>query len=433
MAYIFQVYIIFSILALFKDIKLGISLYLFYFILVPVDLPMLFTSTNTIFHLFLFLSLILNRSKTKRNVNFSQVIQPFRPIIILYIVFFLFTPFQEYVPFGREFQVWQNEMRVYFILPVVMWYVARIDSSSVKYFNYSVLGASLIVLLYGLYLMQFDGFNPYVMYLANMTDITLSDTILGLNDQFRLIRRISSVFMHPMNYGLFLTLLTCYLLSYRNNLNKIFFIFFIALDIVCLFYCGIRTPIVAFFFAVVTYLLLIRNFNISLGVLTLGVVGLIIISYVPELKGTIDSIYNKDSEMGGSSIEMRIAQLNGCFREISDCDLVGKGYEWSMYYLGQNGSHPTILTFESVIFRLLCNWGIIGIILYVLAYIRFTANTYKMTPNVENKAICVAFIFAFLIYCIGTGDYQYTTLFMLFYSMFIINLQVQTEYIIKRK
>ena len=433
MDYIFLIYILFSIVALFVDIKIGISLYLFYFILVPLDLPMLFTSTNTVFHIFLLLSLMVHAGKNKRQVTSSKIFKPFLPIILLYVVFFLFTPFQEYVPFGRELQVWQNEMRIYFILPVVMWYVANINPTSVRYFNVSVLAASLVVLLYGLFLMQFEGFNPYVMYLASKSDITLSDTILEINEQFRYIRRVSSVFMHPMNYGLFLTLLTCFLLAIRNNLNKTLFLVFITLDIVCLFYCGIRTPLVAFFFAVLTYLFFIRNFKIAASVLTLGILGFLVISYIPELSGTIDSIYNEDSEMGGSSIEMRIDQLNGCFKEIADCSLFGKGFEWSMYYLGQNGSHPTIITFESVIFRVLCNWGIVGLILYVLAYIRFTANTYKMMPNADNKAMSVAFIFAFLIYCIGTGDYQYTTLFMLFYSMFIINLQVQTEYIIKRK
>lgn len=427
MDYIFQIYVLFSILALFVDIKTGISLYLFYFILVPVDLPMLFTSTNTVFHLFLLISLMFHAGKKKKHVTYLTIFKPFLPIVLMYLVLFMFTPFQEYVPFGRELQVWQNQMRIYFILPIVMWYVANIDSTSVRYFNVSVLAASLVVLLYGLFLLQFEGFNPYVMYLANKADITLSDTTLELNNQFRYLRRVSSVFMHPMSYGLFLTLLLCYLFSIRNKLNNIVFVVFMALNMVCIFYSGIRTPLIAFFIATVTYLFFIRNFKVAALIIVLGIAGMLVISSIPELRGTIVSIYDKKSDVDGSSIDMRLNQLEGCFKEISDCALMGKGYEWSMYYIGKNGSHPTILSFESVVFRVLCNWGVLGLLLYIFSYFRLSVRTFKMLPNQDSKALSLAFIFAFLAYCVGTGDYQYTTLFMLFFSLFISNFNVATS------
>ena len=63
-------------------------------------------------------------------------------------------------------------------------------------------------------------------------------------------------------------------------------------------------------------------------VAVIGFIGYIIIENIPELSATIDSIFIKDSRqtnVEGSSIDMRMEQLNGCFREIQDCLIFWKG------------------------------------------------------------------------------------------------------------
>ena len=142
--------------------------------------------------------------------------------------------------------------------------------------------------------------------------------------------------------------------------------------VVCIFLCGIRTPIGAMFLTVFFYLLMLRRIKPMIYVAVIGFIGYIIIENIPELSATIDSIFIKDSRqtnVEGSSIDMRMEQLNGCFREIQDCLIFGKGYEWCGYYMSIHDLHPVLLAFESLIFVVLCNSGIVGLCVWVITFV----------------------------------------------------------------
>ena len=86
----------------------------------------------------------------------------------------------------------------------------------------------------------------------------------------------------------------------------------------------------------------------------------------------IDSLFNQNtvSKIQGSSMELRLEQLEGCFMVISNNLLFGLGRtfnldDWSWLLAGN----------ESIWFELLCYHGIIGCVVYVLIYYKIIKNS----------------------------------------------------------
>ena len=427
MEYIFSIYILITVFLLFIDLKVGVSAFIVYSFLVPVDFPIFVTSTSNVIQLSLLVSLYFYSKKNANKESIKKVIKPFSPLIAMYCLLFVFTFWgdSDLLGFGLgySFKQWQAQMRNFFIFPIIMWYVAKTDKDAVKWFNRAFIIAGIIVCTYGLFLLFFNSFNPYILYMANLSGKTLGYNMLNESNEFRLMDRYCSVFMHPMNYGLYLSLFVVYVYSIRDRINTLFFYVLIILCIVCLFMSGIRTPIVAIFVGILVYLFFLRRIKTIFTFAIVGLAGLYIISLIPQLKGTIESIFNSNQDLGGSSIDLRVSQFNGCINEISSNPFFGKGYEWTSYYnnVFPGGNHPTMLAFESVVIKVLCNSGIIGFLMFVLSYMKFIKYTSKICLTKDTKALSVTMVASFLVYCLVTGDYNYLILFMPFYSAFIMN------------
>ena len=418
---IFLLYIIINVVVAFFSLKWGISLYLVYTFLVPVDLPFMSTTVNTVVHASFLLSLLFHRKKFRTQYSILEILRPYIPIVLIYFVFFFFSIFQENVPFNGELRYWQNDMRQYFILPILMWYISLSDDSCKTFFNKAIVISGIVIFLYGIALLFMKHFNPYVLYMAKISGQTVSDRLLGLTDQLRLMDRTSSLFMHPMNYGLYLNLILVYFICIKDKINNWLLWILVCLALICVFASGIRTPMVTLVVSVTIYALCLRKFKVFFCIIVFTILGVEIISKIPELAGTVESIFDSGKDVQGSSFNVRLSQFYGCLDEIESCPWFGKGYGWTTYYLSQNETHSVILAFESLVFVLLCNWGVLGCILFVYGYFRFTKNSIKLMPDMESKSVIVTFVATFLTYCILTGDYHYTIMFMIIYTMIIVN------------
>ncbi len=109
---------------------------------------------------------------------------------------------------------------------------------------------------------------------------------------------------------------------------------------------------------------LLFNHKIKYLFYTIVVAGLILFIVFQEdvLYTYVASIFSSSAsaDVKGSSVEMRLRQLLGCFDIISSNPLFGNGFGWTAYYNQMNGDHPVVLAFESYIFVALCNWGLVG-------------------------------------------------------------------------
>ena len=113
-------------------------------------------------------------------------------------------------------------------------------------------------------------------------------------------------------------------------------------------------------------------------------------------------------------------QLQGCFHEIRNNPLFGKGYSWTGYYEQNFGDHPVMLAFESLVYVILCNSGFVGVVIWTFFLIKLFRNTVKIT---KNKAIVISAITLttyYLAYSTITGDYGYMKYLILFYIIILL-------------
>ena len=146
------------------------------------------------------------------------------------------------------------------------------------------------------------------------------------------------------------------------------------------------------------------------------------IHYVVPLISTdaaeyIASIANSnDSNTHGSSLDMRISQLEACFNIIKQNPIFGNGIGWTSWYLEKHvGGHPQALYFESLLFSVMCNMGIIGIVIwciFAISYIRTVS--YYVSEKPKRTILYSLFVF-YLAYTGITGDYGYLILMAIFY------------------
>lgn len=180
---------------------------------------------------------------------------------------------------------------------------------------------------------------------------------------------------------------------------------------------GVRTPIAALGITGLFMLLYYRKYKYF--VYSLFVVG-ILFYIVPLISSDaaeyIGSIVNSnESDTKGSSIEMRISQFEACLDILKNNPLFGNGLGWTNWYIEKFGGHPKALYFESLLLSVMCNMGILGIIIwfaFVRSYIK-TVNFY--VSDKFKRTILFSLLLLYLTYTGITGDYGYLILMAVFY------------------
>ena len=405
----------------FIKLRVGIVLYLAYVFLVPyfnIDFLGIHLSWNFA-NVLLLVAFILDYYKRSAKVIFD--LKPFYPFIFFYGMMLVEMPFQDDVPINVALNSWRANMMTNILFPIVMWNVSRYDTKVVKYCKNCMLVVIIIVVLYGIFLLSLKGMNPYVFFMAQINNAELREAQFG-EQTARLMTKISSVFTHPMIFGLFLGLAMVYLYSLKDKMKSLFIYLLMIFVVGCIFLCGIRTPIGAIFVTVLFYLLMSRQIKLMIYAIILGFICYLIIENIPELSATIDSIFtrgNRQTNVEGSSFEMRFEQFNGCLREIRDCIVFGKGYGWSSYYISIHELHPVLLAFESRVFVVLCNNGIVGVFIWVITFIWLFRGVYRKTKNITLLVMTLAVYY--IGYSIITGEYGYMQYFIIFYTLILMN------------
>jgi len=415
---------------LFVRFRVGVAAYLAYIFLVPfmkVEIGGYVLQWNFI-NILVLLAFFVNQYK-KNDGIFKFDYRPLIPFFIYFGVSLVLMPFQDGMPAGEALITWRMQVMKCLILAFVIWNDILGDKNSIKLYRNVTIGCIIISALYGLYLTTIPGINPYMIFIseANGEEFNFAYAAgnSGLSDnevlnEERLFGRISSVFSHPMTYGLFLGLSLFY--TYRNkDLSKLLFYGLVLLILANIFFCGVRSAIAAMSVAIIILLLQTRNIKFLLYII-FSTIGLYVLWDVivesPTLYTYITSILDpSNSEVGGSTIEMRLEQFQGCLEEIRDNILEGKGFGWTGYYLSIHDGHPTMLFFESLIFVVLCNSGVIGVILWVFMSIKVLK--YNHTKGHPFDYILNTLYAFYIAYACITGEYGYMQYFILFYILML--------------
>lgn len=400
----------------FVRIKWAVALFVAYTILVPAISLKLFGSGDNFMRLILLVGFFV----CNRGVN-TRAFKPFIPFLIYFFSLFCLIPFQFGLPYGTMIVSWAGSFFNTLILPILIWSISLKDSSSIKLFRIIFLICITIAILYGLFVSQLNGLNPYIMLFSAVVDTDVDmDKYFAAEGGGRLFGRVSSVFMHPMNFGLFIGLsliYTCYVIK----LNKWIRFFLIFAILIMSIICGVRSVIGGIIVATVYYLIAAKNYKLIFYFSVLFVILLFFISLIPDLFSYLSSIIDVDNDnqdVKGSSIGMRLSQLEGAISEASKNPLFGLGYGWTSDYLTNYGDHPICYAFESLIFVILCNSGLLGFFIWIfMIHKHFSVN--KHMHFYQSKMLNSLMVY-YVSYATITGDYAYMRMFLLFYVLMII-------------
>lgn len=402
----------------FINIRVGTALYLSYSILVPISDVTIGTNLHigeNIIRSILILALLFDfKVKNHYKLRWKLVL----PFILYYVIEIVIIPFQYETPVSWMFTSWRQSLMNTLFGTFVIYNVMIMYPKSIKLFRNSFIVSIVAAALYGLFLTSMDGLNPYILSIVSLKgdeeDVDYLMKYFSTDD--RLFGRISSVFRHPMTFGLFLGLAFIYIFSIRNKIKKLPMALILVLLSIDALFCGVRSCIGGLVIAVAFYLLFSRNIKVGLITLVVGLIAYNLILQMPELSdyvGTIVDVNNSQNRITGSSFEMRLSQLNGCFTEIQNNPILGKGFGWHKYYQDTYGNHPTIYAFESLIFVVLCDSGILGIIIWIGLIILVIRNNHKLKLN--DPIVSDALLVYYIAYSCITGEYGYMQYYLLFY------------------
>lgn len=401
-------YLIITIFFCFFRLRIGLILFLFYIIIVPFVNFLNFGANlfNT-----LLIAAIFFRFKIK-SIDFT----PFKPFIFLYIAQLVMIPFHGTVPYDYQLNVLRSDFMSTLLLPFAIHNVMQNDNSVVKSFSSTLFAIIIVASGYSLFLTSMVGINPYISFILPLNNQEFREVLAVASDD-RIFGRISGVFAHPMNNGLFLALSSIFIIS-KLNFKKLYsqksLLFLLFIVFITTLLIGVRSAIAALGISVLFFFLIEKNAKLNWATIAGLLLFVFVIVSIPGLSDYTTSIIDSDSKIQGSSFEMRAQQFDGCIKEIQSNPAFGNGYAWTTFYRENMGLHPTMIAFESLLIVVLCNSGFIGLIVWIIMlsiYYRLIRNKLESYKYHLLLTLMVLYITFSLI----TGEYGYLKYFMIFY------------------
>jgi hypothetical protein len=417
----------------FINIKYSVWAYIAYLILVPnmqlnvfgVQLSYNLVNIAIICSYLLKFGICNQNSKNGKSVLDFSIVTPF---LFLFLSLLLLSMFADVLPFNVQF----NNIRVAFlrtcIVPFVFWNIAKHDPEFVSNTKKVLIISMIIAGIYALYLIKLNGSNPYASFLANYfgnIDIAEAYTVFNTRLSFSSAAKIQSTMVHPMTYAFVL----CFsiLIISRDLLiaRKKIYLPILMLFAFNLLISGVRTGIAALIIGCIYIIIASRK----LKLLLLGIIVVSIFYCVIKLDSDVNAIFasmidvSGEYDMHGSSIPMRLNQFDGTIAEIQQNGFwVGKGYGWTNYYIKTYGIHPVIASFESLIFYVLLNSGVLGVICWSIFFLLIFRNNRKYITSKQDAFILDAYTIIYIFYAIVTGEYGYLAFFSMFYTLLYADL-----------
>lgn len=280
------------------------------------------------------------------------------------------------------------------------------------------------------------GFKLLGLELSSITDIGIDR------------RRINSLFISPFDFGFTCVIIFLFILFARQNkwVNSRNFYILTAVSLIGVLICGCRTVLACYICSLIAYSL-VKNYAMkNVVILILGTVALVTAyTFVPWFHDKVDfllSAFDKNSKVGGSSVDMRIYQYLAVLYHIRGHLLFGRGYRFFQIDMGWGEDtfntlrDLDLMGLEGILMNKLLESGIIGVLVYllfwgILAYCAL--RRYKLSK--VSSAITFALIVNYIVYGNMTGelDSLAPTLFMLALIMKPMSIEKVVRHKIKRK
>lgn len=263
--------------------------------------------------------------------------------------------------------------------------------------------------------------------LSDFIDNNTSDTFYIADDSiYKELRgvRIRSFFPHSIGFGNVCSILAfvyCIIWMKYNEYKKAYL--YLGILVASVILSGSRTPLLGMCFFVLGILLDRRV--LSQKMMFFVLIGLSLLYFYGDMiMHMIVSMFNNDlDDMKGSSFEMRIEQLEGCFTVISSNIWFGIGLDFNLldwnWLLKGN---------ESVWFDILCQRGLFGCFCYVFIFVDVII---KSKNNCNQKLLLFLALGYFVeqssTYNAGLNEYIYFLAFIVIYKLGELKNELQYE------
>jgi hypothetical protein len=431
---LFFLWLFFALIISVFDIKLSLGLMITYRLLVPyssfgfASIPIEYNYVLLmIFFIYIF------RESFIKSESFDYTL--IKPLAIFSVFVVIGSFFSDGVDLTYQLSILRTYIIGFFILPVMLWQICK-TKSDVNYFARIILVSIIIMLIYGVYCFV-TGTNPYITSLSLLFNTKDNNEVFSEMERGGLIGKIQSTTSHPMLWSaiLSMTLFASYVF-WINKKNYTYFIFLVVL-IFNLFVCNVRTGIIS---AILGVALLFTHFSTRAKLISLSIIVFVLMlsidtSLFGRYQPFIDSIIyfnDPNQSVGGSSLEMRLIQLGGAVSLWDQGGIVfGNGFGWCGNYYALYGDHPILLGFESIIYVLLIENGLLGVFMYGFLYFSLYKINWNLYVSLTKRQktefwLINSFITSYIIFIIITGQFGFN-IFLIFLVLMLLKVRLNLK------
>jgi hypothetical protein len=309
-----------------------------------------------------------------------------------------------------------------------------------------------VVCIYGIFC-YIVGSNPYVSFIKDLYSSTTAINGTSIASEAWYGKATSSTFIANNQFGYYLVFTISFLaLLYHKCKDRLtskdiskFVILFILL-LICIVLSKKRTAVVAIVAFVIIWLVsgnIQKHLKLFL-LLLIPIGGLLIVIFTVRAFSSIknilltsiffwnDKYYSAvTNNNGGSNMVLRTRQVWYPFIEIKSNLLFGHGAEWCAWYTHEYTLHPILYGFETILASSICEFGILGYIIYFFIYF----SLYKFSvSNTEDRRYEKIFFITVVIGAIGTGaNYWYLFLILVVFIYKLGFIEPRTLYKLRTK
>ncbi len=346
-------------------------------------------------------------------------------------------------------EIWKSNFGtyVYFVVrKILLFYVGWAAITSVTEGNRlikRILITYVCLMVYALLEVALNR-NPILLFFSGMASVIDPEQIVIYKASDRGYR-VQSIFYHPYAWGGILVMISAFymylMLNTRSQKKYLRYMMVFGIAALNIVLTRGRSIIFPFLFLVgALYFLKSGSLKRKLGLIAPIVIGAVAAVIIfPQILDVLNQYFtvsdSSSQALQGSSLEMRLGQLNASFDLIKEHPMVGNGFESLRKFLSETGQGTDLEGAESIWFAVLIDHGILGIIAYILFYImliRNFAGTKKRTRSVYVRRqinFAIVTILAYIIFITLTGDMNTFTFFLMYVGLMskYIYLQIEAE------
>lgn len=440
MVYAWLIILFLTFVLCLKNTALGCCMLIFTRVLIPdvvrltpyADISL---NTGVIGIIFIFM---IKDLFSEGNLYFIYKNQYIRSLIVFLFLLLLSVLLGDCLDFPAQL-AYLRQFFITDIFPIIAIVLYARKKKESNWLIYAMLIAVYVNTIYGISTVVI-GMNPY----ASALDLMYSTRLEQIQDLYVNVRAgtlsTSSTFSQPNQWGAFLPLAFAFHFYFYKMTKSKWVLFSLILITICVFLCAKRTAILAYLCFWIAYGFIIspsQKMKLVIGVVCVVIVVGITIQYLPQFSGIENliesSIFFWDdsirarTDVGGSSMEMRLDQAIYPWQLISDSMVFGKGFGFSHVYINQYGLHPILKGFETILSYAVTNGGVLGCITW--AYFFISSLKFK-TKNIVYKKYATLLTTTAVVIAVANG-----LALIIFYGIFVVLLnkvQVIKKYMIIR-